>query len=127
MVIIFFSEFMVASKSISEPLELVSLSVMRLSTFESVSVELSVFCIAVLNVKIRFELEVKSAEESVGLNVNVGERVVAIEPLPTVEVPEIFIAKQLVYQVPEDVISKSLSIAMAFVDCAAEVPANVTS
>ena len=118
---------MVASKPISEPLELVSLSVMRLSTFESVSVELSVFCIAVLNVKVRFELEVKPVEESVGLNVNVGERVVAIEPLPTVEVPEIFIAKQLVYQVPEEVISKSLSIAMAFVDCAAEVPPNVTS
>ena len=127
MVIIFFSEFMVASKPISEPLELVSLSVMRLSTFESVSVELSVFCIAVLNVKIRFELEVKPVEESVGLKVTVGERVVAIEPLPIVEVPEIFIAKQLVYQVPEEVISKSLPIAMAFVDCAAEVPANVTS
>ena len=118
---------MVASKAISVPLELVSLSVRRPSIFESVSMESSVFLIAVLNVKVRFELAVKPVEESAGLNVNVGERVVAIEPLPTVEVPEIFIAKQLVYQVPDEVISKSLPIAMAFVDCAAEVPANVTS
>ena len=51
----FLSESMVASKAISEPLELVVLRVIKLSTLESVSAESSVFLIAVLKVSVRFE------------------------------------------------------------------------
>ena len=46
---------MVASKAISEPLELVVLRVIKLSTLESVSAESLVFLIAVLKVSVRFE------------------------------------------------------------------------
>ena len=47
-VIIFLSESIVASKSILDPLELVSFNVIRESTLVSVSSELSVFLIATL-------------------------------------------------------------------------------
>ena len=46
---------MVASKAISEPLELVSFRVIKLSTLESVSAESSVFLIASVKVMVMFE------------------------------------------------------------------------
>ena len=115
-VIIFLSESMVASKAISEPLELVVLRVIKLSTLESVSAESLVFLIAVLKVPPRFEPTKTPFAEFAGLNATVGERVVAIDPLPVVVLPLTVIAKQLVYQVPDEVISKLLSIAIALVD-----------
>ena len=115
-VTIFLSESMVASKAISEPLELVVLRVIKLSTLESVSAESLVFLIAVLKVSIRFEPTKTPVAEFAGLNATVGERVVAIDPLPVVVLPLTVIAKQLVYQVPDEVISKLLSIAIALVD-----------
>ena len=122
----FLSELMVASKAILEPLELVSLRVIKLSTLESVSAELSVFLTATLKLSVRFEPTTTPVAEFAGLNVTVGERVVAIEePPPNVVLP-LVIAKQLVYQVPDEVISKSLSIAIAL-DCDPTVPLSVTS
>ena len=118
---------MVASKAISAPLELVSLRVIKLSTLESLSAESSVFLTAVLKVSVRFDPAVTPVAEFAGLNVTLGERVVAIDPLPVVVLPVTVIAKQLVYQVPEEVISKSLSIAIALIDCDAEAPPSVTS
>ena len=117
---------MVASKAISEPLELVVLRVIRLSTLESVRSESSVFRILVLKVSVRFEPTTTPVAEFAGLNATVGERVVDIDPLPSVVSPLTVIAKQLVYQVPEEVISKSLSIAIAL-DCEPLVPLRVTS
>ena len=122
----FLSELMVASKAILEPLELVSLRVIKLSTLESVSAELFVFLTATLKLNVRFEPTTTPVAEFAGLNVTVGERVVAIEePPPNVVLP-LVIAKQLVYQVPDEVISKSLSIATAL-DCDPTVPLSVTS
>ena len=118
---------MVASKAISVPLELVSFRVIKLSTLESLIAESSVFLTAVLKVSVKFDPTATAVAEFAGLNVTVGERVVAIEPLPVVVLPVTVIAKQLVYQVPEEVISKSLSIAIALIDCDAEVPPSVTS
>ena len=123
----FLSESMVASKAISEPLELVTFKVIKLSTLESVSAESSVFLMAVLKVSVRFEPTTTPVAEFAGLNVTVGARVVAIDPLPVVVLPLTVIAKQLVYHVPDEVISKSLSIAIALIDCDAEVPLSVTS
>ena len=122
----FLSELMVASKAILEPLELVSLRVIKLSTLESVSAELSVFLTATLKLSVRFEPTTTPVAEFAGLNVTVGERVVAIEEPPANVVLPLVIAKQLVYQVPDEVISKSLSIAIAL-DCDPTVPLSVTS
>ena len=110
------SEFMVASNAISDPLELVDLRVIKLSIFESVSAESLVFLMAVLKASVRFEPTTTPVAEFAGLNVTVGEKVVAIDPLPVVVLPLTVMAKQLVYQVPEEVISKSLSTAIALVD-----------
>ena len=55
-VIIFLSELMVASKAILEPLEFVSLRVIKLSTLESVSAELSVFLTATLKLSVDLNL-----------------------------------------------------------------------
>ena len=122
----FLSELMVASKAILEPLEFVSLRVIKLSTLESVSAELFVFLTATLKLSVRFEPTTTPVAEFAGLNVTVGERVVSIDPLPSAEVPPTVIAKQLVYQLPVEVISKSLSIAIAL-DCDPTVPLSVTS
>ena len=61
-----------ASKSISEPLELVVLRVIKLSTLESVSAESSVFLITSLNVIVMFESIATLVAESTGLKVMVG-------------------------------------------------------
>ena len=61
-----------ASKAISEPLELVVLRVIRLSTLESVSAESSVFLITSLNVIVMFESIATLVAESTGLKVMVG-------------------------------------------------------
>ena len=122
----FLSALMVASKAISEPLEFVALRVIKLLTLEFVSAELSVFLTATLKVSVRFEPTTTPVAEFAGLNVTVGESVSAIEePPPNVVLP-LVIAKQLVYQVPDEVISKSLSIAIAL-DCDPTVPLSVTS
>ena len=63
---------MVASKAISEPLELVVLKVIKLSTLESVSAESSVFLIASLKVRVIFESIATLVAESTGLKVMVG-------------------------------------------------------
>ena len=122
----FLFELMVASKAILEPLEFVALRVIKLSTLESVSAELSVFLTATLKLSVRFEPTTTPVAEFAGLNVTVGERVVAIEEPPANVVLPLVIAKQLVYQVPDEVISKSLSIAIAL-DCDPTVPLSVTS
>ena len=75
----FLSELMVASKAILEPLEFVSLRVIKLSTLESVSAELSVFLTATLKLSVRFEPTTTPVAEFAGLNVTVGESVSAIE------------------------------------------------
>ena len=122
----FLSESMVASKAISEPLEMLLIRVIRLSTLESVSAESLVFLIAVLKVSVIFEFRATPVAEFAGLNVTVGERVVAIDPLPSVVSPLTVIAKQFLYHVPDEVISKSLSIAITL-DCEPLVPLRVTS
>ena len=122
----FLSALMVASKAISEPLEFVALIVIKLLTLEFVSAELSVFLTATLKVSVRFEPTSTPVAEFAGLNVTVGARVVSIDPLPSVVSPLTVIAKQLVYHLPVDVISKSLSIAIAL-DCYPTVPLSVTS
>ena len=71
---------MVASKEISEPLELVSLSVIKLSTLESVSSVLSLFLIASLKVSVMFESTATAVAEFAGLKVIVGA-VVSVEPI----------------------------------------------
>ena len=63
---------MVASKAISEPLELVVLRVIKLSTLESVSAELSVFLIASLKVRMMFESTATFVDKLTGLNVKLG-------------------------------------------------------
>ena len=63
---------MTASKAISEPLELVSLRVIKLSTLESVNAELSVFRIASLKVMVILESIATFVAELTGLNVRVG-------------------------------------------------------
>ena len=128
MVIIFFVELILASNSILAPLASFSLSVIKLFTRSaSVIGSLLVFLISVLNVIVRFV--------STGTPVSVfdgskfdteGVRVVAIEPLPVLVLPPTFIAKQLVYHVPEEVISKLLSISISLLDCVPLIPAKVT-
>ena len=70
--IIFLSESMVASKAISEPLELVSFRVIKLSTFESVNAESSVFLIASVKVMFMLESLATFAAALTGLKVRVG-------------------------------------------------------
>ena len=112
---------------ISEPLEFVALRVIKVSRSELEISELSVFLIAVLKVSVRFEPTTTPIAEFAGTNSETeGARVVSIDPLPVVVDPRV-IAKQLVYHVPEEVISKALSISIALADCAAEVPPKVTS
>ena len=71
---------MVASKEISEPLELVSLSVIKLSTLESVSSVLSLFLIASLKVSVMFVSTAIAVAKFAGLKVIVGA-VVSVEPI----------------------------------------------
>ena len=73
----FLSESMVASKAISEPLELVVLSVIRVSTLESVSAVSSIFLTASLNVSVMFESTATPVAEFNGLQVSVGATVSA--------------------------------------------------
>ena len=62
----FLSELMVASKAISEPLELVVFRVIKLSTLESVSAELLVFLTATLKVSVKFEYYIRANCNSCG-------------------------------------------------------------
>ena len=71
------SESMVASKEISEPLELVVLRVIKLSTLESVSAVSSIFLTASLNVIVIFESTATPVAEFAGLQVSVGPAVSA--------------------------------------------------
>ena len=66
-----------ASKAISEPLELVVFRVIKLSTLESVRSESSIFCTASLNVSVIFESTATPVAEFTGLQVIVGPTVSA--------------------------------------------------
>ena len=72
MVIIFLSPSIVASKSMLDPLELVSFRVIKLSTLESVKAVLSVFLTASLKVIVILVSEATPVEESDGLKVTEG-------------------------------------------------------
>ena len=61
-----------ASKAISAPLELVVLRVIKLSTFESVSDELSIFLIASSNAIVMSELTAIPVAESAGVKSRFG-------------------------------------------------------
>ena len=89
MVIIFLSESMVASKSITSPSSSVSFRVIKVSTFESVNSESSVFCIASLNVSVIFALSAIPVALSTGLKVIVGASPSAVVKLSVVasEIP----------------------------------------
>ena len=63
---------MVASKAISDPLELVVLRVIRLSTLESVNTVSSIFLTASLNVRVILESTAIPVAEFVGFQVSVG-------------------------------------------------------
>jgi len=71
------SESMVASKAISEPLELVALRVIKLSTLELLSAVSSMFLAASLNVSVIFESTATLVAEFAGLQVVVGPAVSA--------------------------------------------------
>ena len=71
------SESMVASKAISEPLELVALRVIKLSTLELLSAVSSMFLAASLNVSVIFESMATPVAEFAGLQVVVGPAVSA--------------------------------------------------
>ena len=73
----FLSESMVASKSISEPLELVVLRVIKLSILELVSAVSSIFLTASLNVSVIFESTATPVVEFAGLQVRVGPSISA--------------------------------------------------
>ena len=83
-VIIFLSESIVASKSIFEPLELSSLSVIRVSILEFVSSELSVFLIAPSKVIVILVLSAIPVAPSKGLKVRVGAATSAVVKLSVV-------------------------------------------
>ena len=74
---IFLSESMVAAKAISAPLDFVSFRVIKLSTFESVTAESSVFLITSVKVMVMFESTATPVAELVGLQVVVGPAVSA--------------------------------------------------
>ena len=129
MVTTFLSELMEASKAISAPLESVVLRVIKVSRSELEIFEPFELNIAVLKVSVIFLSTATPVAEFNGENLSSatsGVRVVAIEPLPLIVFPVTVIAKQLVYKVPDEVISKSLSIAIAL-DCEPLVPPRVTS
>jgi hypothetical protein len=93
MVIIFKAESMVASKAMSEPLELVVLRVIKLSTLESVNAELSIFLTASLNVSVILESMATPVAEFAGLQVSVGAAVsatVKVEEAALFAVPHVF-------------------------------------
>ena len=71
------SESMVASKAISEPLELVALRVIKLSTLELLSAVSSMFLAASLNVSVIFEFTATPVAEFAGLQVVVGPSISA--------------------------------------------------
>ena len=77
MVMTSLSESMVASKAISEPLELVALRVIKLSTLELLSAVSSMFLAASLNVSVIFESTATPVAEFAGLQVVVGPAVSA--------------------------------------------------
>ena len=77
MVMTSLSESMVASKAISEPLELVDLRVIKVSTLESESAESSMFLTASFNVSVIFESTATPVAELAGLQVVVGPAVSA--------------------------------------------------
>ena len=83
-VIIFLSESIVASKSILDPLELVSFNVIRESTLVSVSSELSVFLIASSKVIVILVLSAIPVALSKGLKVRVGASTSAVVKLSVV-------------------------------------------
>ena len=83
-----FAVFMLAAKLILAPLELVVLRVIKLPTFESVITVLSLFLMASLKVRVRFESMATPVAESAGLQVIVGA-VVSLTPISrTVKVAE---------------------------------------
>ena len=71
------SESMVASKAISEPIELVDLRVIKVSTLESESAESLMFLTASFNVSVMFESTATPVAEFAGLQVSVGPTVSA--------------------------------------------------
>ena len=71
------SESMVASKVISEPLELVALRVIKLSTLELLSAVSSIFMTASLNVSVILEFTATPVAEFAGLQVCVGPSISA--------------------------------------------------
>ena len=103
---------MVASKSISEPLELLTFRVIKLSTFESVRVELLIFLTASLKVSVILLATATPVDELVGLTVTVGKVVFASVPLPTVMVPPTNIQRLFVSHVPDELIVKLPSISI---------------
>ena len=128
MVITFKAESISALKAISEPLELVVLRVIKPSTLELVNAELSVFLIEVLKLRVIFEETPIPVAEFAGTNVIQGVREFAILPLPNVVLPPIVIVRQFVDHMPESLITKLLSIAIALVDCdAPSSPLRITS
>mgnify|MGYP007026248423 CR=1 FL=1 len=72
MVMTLFSESIVASKAISEPLELVSLSVIKLSTLVSVRAESSISLISSSKVMVISESTATEVDKCAGLNSMVG-------------------------------------------------------
>ena len=84
---------MVASKAISEPLELVAFRVIKLSTLESLNALSSIFLIASLNVSVMFESTATPAAELTGLQVVVGPAVsaaVKVAEAALIAVPQVF-------------------------------------
>ena len=84
---------MVASKAISEPLELVALRVIKLSTLESLNALSSIFLTASLNVSAMFESTATPDAELAGFQVVVGPAVsaaVKVADEALIAVPQVF-------------------------------------
>ena len=82
-----------ASKAISEPLELVALRVNKLSTLELLSAVLSIFLTASLNVSVIFESTATPVAKLAGLQVSVGPTVsaaVKVADAALKAVPQVF-------------------------------------
>ena len=82
-----------ASKAISDPLELVVLRVIKLSTLEFVSAVSSIFLTASLNVSVIFEPTTTPVAEFAGLQVSVGPSVsatVKVAEAALIAVPQVF-------------------------------------
>ena len=91
--IISLSESMVASKAISDPLELLALRVIKLSILESVSAESSIFLTASFNVSVIFESIAIPVAEFDGVQVVVGPAVsaaVKVAEAALSAVPQVF-------------------------------------